>query len=88
MSRLIEVCIPIENTQMFLAGVYKSSQRLWSDADITELLRFSNNSILAGDLNAKHPVWKSKLSNIPGLKLLELYFSSNFEISAPQCYTH
>jgi hypothetical protein len=32
------VCILIGNTEMFLAEVYKSPQRLWSDADITELL--------------------------------------------------
>jgi hypothetical protein len=31
------VCIPIGNTEMFLAAVLKSPQRLWSDTDITEL---------------------------------------------------
>jgi hypothetical protein len=35
-------------------AVYKSPGRAWSDADITELLRFRRKSILAGDLNAKH----------------------------------
>jgi endonuclease/exonuclease/phosphatase (EEP) superfamily protein YafD len=45
-------------------------------------------SILAGDLNAKHPVWSSKVSNTSGLKLLQLFVSSNSEISAPQCSTH
>jgi hypothetical protein len=29
------ICIPIGNTEMFLAAVYKSLQRLWSDTDIT-----------------------------------------------------
>jgi hypothetical protein len=47
------VYIPIGNTEMFLAAVYKSASRLWSDTDITELLRFRNKSVLAGDLNAK-----------------------------------
>jgi hypothetical protein len=41
---------------MLLAAVYKSPQRLWSDTDITELLGFRNKSMLAGDMNAKHPV--------------------------------
>jgi hypothetical protein len=40
---------------MFLAAVYKSPEILWSGTDITELLGFRNKSILAGDLNAKHP---------------------------------
>jgi hypothetical protein len=46
-------------------------QRLWSDTDITELLGFRNKSMLAGDLNAKHAVWNSQVSNPSGLKLLE-----------------
>jgi hypothetical protein len=72
---------------MFLAAVYKSPQGLWSDIDITELLGFKNKSILAGDPNAKHPVWNSKVSYTLGLKFLELFISSNFEISAPHCST-
>jgi hypothetical protein len=73
---------------MFLAAVYKSQQKLWIDTDIRELLGFRKKSILAGDLNAKHPVWNSKVSNPSGLKLLELFVSFNFEISAPQYSTH
>jgi hypothetical protein len=30
------------NTDMLLAAVYKSPQRLWSDTDVTELLGFRN----------------------------------------------
>jgi hypothetical protein len=82
------VYIPIGNTEMFLSPVYKSSQRLWSDTDITKLLGFANKSILAGNLNAKQPVWISKVSNVSGLKLLKLFVNSNFEISAPQCPLH
>jgi endonuclease/exonuclease/phosphatase (EEP) superfamily protein YafD len=43
---------------------------------------------LIGDLNAKHPVWNSKVSNPRGLKLLDLFVNCNFEISAPQHPTH
>jgi hypothetical protein len=68
------ICIPIGNAEMFLAAVYKSPRRLWSGTDITELLAFRNKSIPAGDLNAKHPVWNSKVSNTSGLKLLDLLF--------------
>jgi hypothetical protein len=53
----------------------------------TELLGSRNKSIVAGDLNAKLPVWNSEVSNISGLKILALFVSSYFEISAPQCST-
>jgi hypothetical protein len=43
---------------------------------------------LAGDLNAKHPVWNSKVSNPSGLKLINLFVNCNFEISTPQHPTH
>jgi hypothetical protein len=56
-----EVCIPTRNTEMLLAAVYKSSQIMWSDTDITEPIRFRSESNLAGDLNAKHPVWNSNI---------------------------
>jgi hypothetical protein len=60
----------------------------WSDADITELLSFRRRSILAGDLNAKHPFWNSSVSNPSGEKLMALFDLSEFEISAPQYPTH
>jgi hypothetical protein len=46
---------------------------------IIELLGFRKKSIPAGDLNAKHPVWNSKVSYSSGLKLLESFDCSNFE---------
>jgi hypothetical protein len=78
---------PFGKTEIYIATVYKSPQKLWIDTDIAELLGFRNKSILAGDLNAKHPVWNSTLSNPSGLKLLELFVSPNCEISTPQCST-
>jgi hypothetical protein len=62
--------------------------QLWSGTDITELLGFRHKSILEGDLKEKHPVWKSEVSDPSGLKFLELFVSSNFEISTPQCSIH
>jgi hypothetical protein len=64
---------------MLLTSVYKSPLRPWRDADITELVNFRTKSILAGDLNAKHPVWNSKVSNPSGLKLLDLFVNSNLK---------
>jgi hypothetical protein len=82
------VCIPIGNSELLLAAVYKSPGKAWRDADIIELLKFRRKSVLAGDLNAKHPFWSSSVSNPSGKKLLDLFDTSDFEISAPQCCTH
>jgi hypothetical protein len=69
---------------MLLASLYKSSFWAWRDAGITDLLNLRKKTILAGDLNAKHPVWNNKVSNPSGLKLLDLFVNRNFEISEPQ----
>jgi hypothetical protein len=53
-----------------------------------ELLSFRHKSILAGDLNAKHPFSNSAVSNPSGEKCLHLFDINEFEISAPQCPTH
>jgi hypothetical protein len=82
------VCLLIGTSELVLATVYKSPGRAWSDADVIELLSFGNKSVLAGDVNAKHPFWNSAVSNPSGEKLLELFDSSEFEISAPLCPTH
>jgi hypothetical protein len=82
------VCISIGNTELLFVAVYKFSQTLWSDTDITELLGFRNKSILADDLNANHPVWNNKVSHPSGLKPSKLFVSSNFHILPPQCPTH
>jgi hypothetical protein len=82
------VRIPIVNSEILLASVYKSPGCTWSDTDITELLSFRRKSILAGDLNAKHPFWNSAVSNPSGEKLMALFDLSEFEISARQYPTH
>jgi hypothetical protein len=71
-----------------LVAVYRSPNNNWADTDINELLSLKDKSILAGDLNAKHPVWNSKVSNKSGTRLLNLQDNSNFQISAPQYPTH
>jgi hypothetical protein len=82
------VCTPTGNSELMLAAVYKSPGHAWSGADVIELLSFRHKSVLAGDLNAKHPFWNRAVSNPSGEKLLVLFDSSEFEISAPQCPTH
>jgi endonuclease/exonuclease/phosphatase family metal-dependent hydrolase len=81
-------CIPIGNSEVLLAAVYKIPGRDWSDADITELLSFRSKPILAGDLNAKHAFWNSAVSNPSSEKILHLFDVNQFKMSAPQCPTH
>jgi hypothetical protein len=50
---------------------------------MTELSNFRRKLILAGDLNAKHPFWNSAVSNPSDEKLMELFESNYFGISAP-----
>jgi hypothetical protein len=80
--------MPIGNSEMLLASLYKSLGRAWSDADITELLNFRRRYILACYLNDKHPIWNSAVSNPSGEKLMALFDLSEFEMSTPQCSTH
>jgi hypothetical protein len=82
------VCIPIGSTEIFLAAVYRSPVSDWTDTDIIELLRRKEKIILAGNLNAKHPLWNSRISNKTGTSLLYLQYKSDFQISAPQYSTH
>jgi hypothetical protein len=82
------VCIPIGGSEVLLAAIYKPPGNAWNDADITELLSVRHTSLLAGDMNAKHPFWNGSVSNLSGPKLLNLLHIIEFEISAPQCPTH
>jgi hypothetical protein len=81
------ICIPLGNTEL-LAAVYKPPGHAWNEANTTGLLNFRHKSVLAGDLNSKHPVWNSAASNYSGEKLLELFDINEVEILAPECPTH
>jgi hypothetical protein len=67
------ICIPTDNNEILIAAVHKSAGHTWIDADIIELLSFRHMSILAGDLNAKHPFWNSAVSNPSCEKILDLF---------------
>jgi hypothetical protein len=73
------VCIPIVNTEMLQVFINLRKNMGWH---ITELLGFRNKSILMWYLNAKHLVWYREISKPLDLKLLDIFVSSYFEISA------
>jgi hypothetical protein len=78
------VCIPIGKREVVLAADYSSPGRIWTAADIPELLSFRDKCILTGDLNAKHPFWSSAVLNPSNEKLLQLFDTNDFKISPPQ----
>jgi exonuclease III len=51
----IGVYIPIDNIEVLLAAVYKPPRHAWNDRDIIKLLSFRHKSLLAEDLNVRHP---------------------------------
>jgi hypothetical protein len=49
--------------------------------------KFRSIFLLAGDLNAKNPVRNSWVTNLSGMRLLDLQDNSDFQMSAPRCPT-
>jgi endonuclease/exonuclease/phosphatase family metal-dependent hydrolase len=74
--------------EILLVAVYRSPVRDRSDTDIIEFLNLRAKTVLAGDLNAIHPVWNSQISNRSGTRLLTLQDNNDFQISAPRYPTH
>jgi hypothetical protein len=68
------VYIPICSSAVLLETVYTSPGQTWSDEGINELVSFKNKTRLAGDMNAKHPLWKSTFLNISGETLSALFY--------------
>jgi hypothetical protein len=67
------VCIPIGNSEVLLAAVYKSTGRAWNDADIPELSSIRLKSILEGDLNAKKHFELAPFQTLQ-VKICHIYF--------------
>jgi hypothetical protein len=82
------VCIPIGNSEVLLAAIYKSPRNTWNGTVITEFFSRGHKSILEGDLNDKYLFWNGVVSNTSGSKLLNLLHINEFEISAPHYPTH
>jgi hypothetical protein len=76
------VCIPIGNSELPLAAIYKSPGHAWNDEDVSEISRVKHKSLLAEDLNAQHPFWNSVVSNPSGAKIMNLLHINEHEISA------
>jgi Reverse transcriptase (RNA-dependent DNA polymerase)/Endonuclease-reverse transcriptase len=71
-----------------LGALYKSPRVTISTSDIDNLMNTNANVILAGDLNAKNPIWHSHSTNLAGRSLQNHMESHHYIITAPDTPTH
>lgn len=70
-----------------LTAIYKSPSSILNTADLDNLLDSDANTILAGDFNAKCPIWHSSCTNRAGNTLLNHMELNNYTIVAPDTPT-
>lgn len=66
-----------------LSAIYKSPQKPLLDTDMDELLSAAQPTILAGDFNAKHPSWNSRVTNTSGRALRTYADNNNLAVYGP-----
>ncbi|GJQ70100.1 hypothetical protein Trydic_g22573 [Trypoxylus dichotomus] len=71
-----------------LYAVYSSPQNNIEEADIDAIFNSHHPTILAGDLNSKHPQWNSKTLNRKGKQLKRIADERNLSVDAPTEDTH
>jgi hypothetical protein len=72
----------INKKPVILVSVYNPPGKI-IDRDLDLLLNLGKKVILAGDFNAKHIAWGSRLNNTAGQSLLSHYYNNNYIIAAP-----
>jgi len=77
------------NEEIRLTAIYKKPSATLNTADIDKILDSPLNTIIAGDLNAKHTTWNSRRTNTAGNKF-ERYLNTRTDITvaAPDSPTH
>lgn len=68
------------NAELRLVAVYKSPKDTLQTSDLDALLNTPTNTIIAGDLNAKHTIWQSRVNNNAGVTLSR-YLDSRLDIA-------
>lgn len=72
-----------------LISVYLSPTKKLLPSDLEALILLSNiPTIIAGDLNSKHPSWNSKVANTKGRILLAHSRSNSYSVAGPVEPTH
>jgi len=83
------VHIHLGNEELRLVAVYKNPNTSLQTTDLDALLDTSHKTIIAGDLNAKHLSWNSRINNSSGNKLSRyLDDKLNITVASPTTPTH
>jgi Reverse transcriptase (RNA-dependent DNA polymerase)/Endonuclease-reverse transcriptase len=82
------VIISSGSQQITISAAYKSPNQALDPLDLTKLTTGSDWFIAAGDFNAKHPLWNSRLANTAGKILYQHAQNSDYSIIAPDSPTY
>ncbi|GJQ88772.1 hypothetical protein Trydic_g5791 [Trypoxylus dichotomus] len=85
---LVYIYIHTRRGIIALHAAYSSPQDDIEKADIDAVFNFHHPTILAGDLNSKHPQWNSKTLNRKGKQLKKNSDERNLSGDAPTKDTH
>jgi len=80
--------ISVNQHTIRITSVYKSPNEPLILSDITKLTSGCDWFIVTGDLNAKHPLWNSRIVNSSGITLYDHVQQSDYSIMAPDTLTH
>jgi len=79
--------ISMGNYQIQISAVYKSPNQQLKIDDIDALTNGNHWFVVAGDLNAKHPLWHSRCSNAAGNILYNHALNDDYIVTAPETPT-
>ena len=84
----IGVEISLERGPLRIISCYNPPQISNNFSDLVALLNSNFSTIIAGDLNAKHPAWGCSSTNSNGRSLLKKSLRHHFSVEIPPSTTH
>lgn len=72
----------VNTASIIFFSVYNLPRKI-TERKLDLLIGTGHKVILAGDFNAKHVTWRARKNNAAAKSLLNLYYKSNYVISAP-----
>ncbi|XP_035224816.1 uncharacterized protein LOC118197417 [Stegodyphus dumicola] len=83
-------CLAYNNnhTPYLIVSVHKPPQKILNTAEIEYICNLGYPTIIAGDLNCKHPAWNSRFTNSNGIRLYNYMLNSAINIMATTDPTH
>jgi exonuclease III len=81
------VIIETDTGPLRVISVYKSPRTPLDTADLDKIFSDPTPTLVAGDLNSKHPAWNSRLSNASGKLLFRHASGSDYLVMGPDTPT-